>query len=252
MSARTYSRCRAVADLIREAESVAVLTGAGVSVASGIPDFRSRGGLWERYPIEEYGTIEAFERDPDKVWGMNFAIYEGFGECGPNPAHEALGDLEKHAAVAAVITQNIDGLHQAGGSSQVIELHGDMRRFACLPCGEKFPAADFDLGSREPPRCPLCGAVMKPNVIYFGELLPPGVFEQAEAAVLASDVLLVAGTSAVVHPAAGLPALARGHGAAVCEFNLEATNLTHSGQVAHFVEGPVEESLPYLVSLLGA
>lgn len=247
---RVFSRCRAVAEAINEAGALFVLTGAGISVPSGIPDFRSAEGLWQKYPPEHYATINVFHRQPEKFWAMNFELFEGLKDKKPNAGHEALAEIEALGINLVIATQNIDGLHQAAGSTQVIEVHGGKDHLACLNCKNRVAVADFEFDPPNIPRCDKCNYYLKPDVTYFGEALKEEALRAAVEAASGHSVALIVGTSAVVHPAAMLPSLAAQSGATLCEFNLESTALTHSGIVSHFVEGSADESLPALVEYL--
>jgi NAD-dependent deacetylase len=175
-----------------------------VSTESGIPDFRSAGGIWERHDPMEYATIDAFRRDPAKVWDFYAKRLGVLADARPNAAHVALAELERRGLVEAVITQNVDRLHQEAGSRRVIEVHGSIRSASCLVCGhrEEYERV-IELGPV--PACTECGAVLKPDVVMFGELLPAGAMEEATELVLAVRLLLVVGSSLEVHPVAGLP-----------------------------------------------
>jgi NAD-dependent deacetylase len=181
-----------------------VLTGAGVSTESGIPDFRSSTGIWTKYDPMEYATIDAFRRDPAKVWDFYSKRLGVLADAKPNAAHDALAELERRGLVEAVITQNVDRLHQAAGSRRVIEVHGSIRSASCLRCGHEEPF-DRVVELLPVPKCEGCGAVLKPDVVMFGELLPSGAMEEASELVLAARLLLVVGSSLEVHPVADLP-----------------------------------------------
>jgi NAD-dependent deacetylase len=193
-----------LARLIVEAQPCVVLTGAGVSTESGIPDFRSAGGIWERYDPMEYATIDAFRRDPEKVWDFYSKRLGILATAQPNAAHVVLAELERRGLVEAVVTQNVDRLHQAAGSRRVIEVHGSIRTASCLGCGHQ---EDFErvVELLPVPRCARCGEALKPDVVMFGELLPAGAMEEASELVLAARLLLVVGSSLEVYPVAGLP-----------------------------------------------
>lgn len=239
-----------IRDALLEAERVIALTGAGVSVPSGIPDFRSKGGIWERYPPEEFGTVDAFRRDPVGWWAFHRALEASFAEVEPNPAHGALVRLERAGCLHAVITQNVDRLHQRAGSTRVLELHGSGERLRCLDCDEVTPRAA--LAPAAVPRCARCDAVLKPDVVLFGEELPRDVLEEARSLAREADVCLIVGTSAVVYPAAELPELTFAAGGTLCQLDLEATGLTHRGIVRWFVQGPAEVTLPRVADLVEA
>ena len=194
----------ALAALIRESRPCVVLTGAGVSTESGIPDFRSPTGIWAQYDPMEYATISAFRRDPEKVWDFYAKRLDVLAAAEPNAAHLALARLERDGWVRAVITQNIDRLHERAGSQDVIEVHGSVRTSSCLDCGERVP---FDeVVARLPvPACATCGAVLKPDVVMFGELLPVEAIDRATDLAREAALLLVVGSSLEVWPVAGLP-----------------------------------------------
>jgi NAD-dependent deacetylase len=178
-----------------------------VSTESGIPDFRSRTGIWARYDPMEYATIEVFRRNPVKVWDFYARRLEVLGEARPNAAHRALARLEHAGLVSAVVTQNIDRLHEQAGSRNVIEVHGSIRTSSCLACGGIVPLEEVVclLDSAPAPPCPRCGSILKPDVVMFGELLPSGAMERATELAKGAGLLLVVGSSLEVHPVAGLP-----------------------------------------------
>lgn len=231
-----------VAEVIAGKRKSVALTGAGISVPSGIHDFRSPGGIWERYSPAEYATIEAFLRDPEKVWVFLQELEEIVKGAEPNAAHEALARLESLGVLDGVVTQNVDGLHQAAGSKRVVEFHGSHGRLMCPRCGKR---RDPDPALGIPPYCD-CGQAMKPDVVFFGEPIPPKALVEASVLAQESNSLIVAGTSATVAPASMIPCEAAATGAVVIEVNLEETHLT--GSVTDlFLCGPVEEILPRLV-----
>ena len=196
-----------LAELIRDRRPCVVLTGAGISTESGIPDFRSSSGIWAQYDPMEYATIEAFRRDPVKVWDFYGKRLDVLREAQPNAGHVALAELERRGYVQAVITQNIDRLHELAGSRDVVEVHGSIRTASCLDCGERvtFEEVVRQLGESAAPRCPRCGAVVKPDVVMFGELLPVAAIDRAFELARAARLMLVVGSSLEVHPVAGLP-----------------------------------------------
>ncbi len=200
------------------------LTGAGISVESGIPDFRSKNGFWTKYDPFEYGHIDSFRANPAKVWKMLVemgALVEGVN---PNEAHLALGELEKLGIIKMVITQNVDSLHQRGGSSNVVEFHGSFRRMHCDNCQKPFLRADISL-VRLPPLCS-CGGPIRPDIILFGEGIPAEAYSRAFDAAEKCDLMVVVGTSARVAPASLLPLLAKSRGAHVLEINPVASELS--------------------------
>ncbi len=206
------------------AECVTVLTGAGISAESGIPTFRkAKTGLWVQYKPEDLATPEAFDRNPDLVWQWYHWRRSLVQQAEPNPGHRALVELEKLVPCFHLITQNIDGLHQAAGSSEVIELHGNIHRSRCI-VEQKIVAEVTD--SEGIPRCPDCGSMLRPDVVWFGEQLPKDAFEQAVVASENCDLFISVGTSALVEPAASLPYLALRNHATLVEINPEVTPLT--------------------------
>ena len=232
------------AQAIAQGRHVIAVTGAGISVESGIPDFRSPGGIWDTYPPEDYATIDAFLAAPDRVWQLWYDLGAMLGDVRPNPGHHALTELQAMGRLEAIITQNIDNLHQESGSVRVIEYHGNGRHMRCVVCAGDTP---LDLTQRSPlaPRC-ACGGVMKPDVVLFGEAIPRDAMEAADRAAALADVVIIVGTSATVYPAAELPLIAKGHGAFIIECNLEPTEFTGNITDA-FLQGPAGTMLPRLV-----
>jgi NAD-dependent deacetylase len=241
-----------IANAIRNAHSICVLTGAGVSAESGVPTFRASDGLWEGHRIEDVASPDGFRRDPALVWNFYNARRANAATVKPNPGHHALVTLEDrwrdHFTLA---TQNVDGLHRAAGSRNVLEVHGSLRRTRCLECGK---VADRGLEPLGPaPECPQCRGRLRPDIVWFGEALPQDVWEAALEAAYQCDVLLVVGTSAVVHPAASLiPISKRGRspGAKVIEVNLTETEASRLADVGLY--GPSGQVLPKMVERLGA
>jgi NAD-dependent deacetylase len=235
---------RAAQDIVSSQKTIA-LTGAGISVESGIPDFRSAGGLWSKYDPEEYAHITAFRADPAKVWQMIKEMMELVLGVEPNPAHVALAELEQMGLLSAVITQNVDGLHQRGGSKEVIEFHGSNQWLICLECGYRQEAASFSFEVIPPP-CPQCNAILKPDVVFFGEPIPWEAQTRSFGEASSCDLVLVVGTSAVVYPAAGIPTSAKQNGAKVVEINMEPTPLT--GHISDYlIQGAAGAILPKIV-----
>jgi len=237
----------AARDAIADATALAVLTGAGISAESGIPTFRDAlTGLWERFRPEELATPEAFLANPKLVWDWYAWRREKVGSAAPNPGHRALAAIEaacaSRGADFTLVTQNVDGLHQAAGSRHVVELHGSIRRVKCFDHGHA--ALAWEEGG-EVPACARCGSLLRPDVVWFGEMLPPDALAAAFAAARTCDVFLCVGTSTVVEPAASLPFLALESGARVIEVNPQATPL--SAQATLSLRGAAGQILPLLV-----
>lgn len=232
------------ADVVRNTLNGIAITGAGISVESGIADFRSADGLWARYDPAEYATMDAFLYNPDKVWEMWYELADTLKDVKPNPAHYALARLEEMGHIKAVITQNIDALHHHAGSKTVIEYHGNADTIVCPACSRRRP---MDLSQRAlgAPRCE-CGGYMKPDVVLFGEIIPEYALQTSERLARGCDVLIVVGTSATVYPAASLPYLAKEGGATVIECNTEPTAFTNT-VTDFFLQGPAGLTLPELV-----
>lgn len=245
---------RQAADLLRTAQRPSVLTGAGVSKESGIPTFRdAMDGLWSQYNPMELASPFAFQRDPKLVWDFYEMRREKMRPAQPNAGHHALATLEKRYATLPIITQNIDDLHERAGSTSVIHLHGLIARNKCYAAcqGEPTPIDVTTLSwdaDRESPRCPHCGAFVRPDVVWFGEMLPPNALRTARDVIQATDLLLVVGTSGVVSPAAEMPYAAKEHGAKIVEINPYRSAITALADV--WVEAPSGESLPRIVQAL--
>jgi NAD-dependent deacetylase len=228
------------------------LTGAGVSVESGIPDFRSECGLWHRFDPMEYGTLNCFLNDPAKAWELFRALGDSLRGKKPNPAHLALAGMEQRKEIGGILTQNIDGLHQAAGNRSVVELHGNHTALHCLGCGHTEPFEDRFLNPGPVPTCPACGHALKPNVVLFGEpVREPGA---AHSLIAGCDTLFMIGTSAEVAPACLYPEAVLGSGGSILEFNLEVTNRTRSGLGRNgvLVKGPVGRTLPLFLEQVKA
>ena len=225
------------------AQSVAVLTGAGISAESGIPTFRGSGGLWREYRPEDLATPQAFARDPRLVWEWYNWRRETIAKAVPNTAHRALVKLETAKRRFTLITQNVDGLHDLAGSGRILKLHGDIWRLRCTVCSAHWPDRRVPL-AKLPPHCG-CGGLARPAVVWFGEPLPEGIMKEAEHAAESAEVFLVIGTSAVVYPAAELVPYAKQAGAAVIEINPEPT--AFSPMVDFSFQEPAGELLPKLV-----
>lgn len=243
------------ASILRAARRVAVLTGAGISAESGLATFRGAGGLWEGHRVEDVATPRAFARDPALVWRFYNLRRANLAQVQPNPGHLALVALERRLTSVSpvtsgqpftLITQNVDGLHQAAGSRNVLEIHGAIRRVRCTGCGVIEDRGIEPLP--ELPRCPTCTALMRPDVVWFEEMLPHDIWRKADQAARECDCFLVVGTSAVVYPAAGLIRWARDNNAAIIEINVEATDASHIAQLT--LLGPSGKVLPDLVGRL--
>ncbi|MDD3993544.1 MAG: NAD-dependent deacylase [Desulfobacteraceae bacterium] len=223
--------CHRAARDIAGAHHIVALTGAGISVESGIPPFRGPGGIWEKLDPMEYAHIDAFMRDPGRVWRVLIADMKTLlDQARPNDAHMGLVRLERMGKLKTIITQNVDGLHQAAGSHDVIEFHGNFAWQRCLACGRRISTTDVEMAEM-PPRCS-CGGILRPECVFFGEMIEPVNLSRSRDAAARCDVMLVVGTSAMVQPAALMPTIARQAGATVIEINFEPTPLT--GQVAHY------------------
>jgi NAD-dependent protein deacetylase/lipoamidase len=247
MTAEPTSLARRIgeaADRVQRARAIAVLTGAGVSAESGVPTFRGEGGLWRQFRAEDLATPQAFARDPRLVWEWYDWRRQKIAACRPNPAHHALAQLEARAADFLLITQNIDDLHRKAGSRLLVELHGNIWRVRCPREGSVADLPDVPL--REiPPRCE-CGALLRPDIVWFGETLPDDALDRAFRAAEACDLFLVAGTSALVQPAASLPLVAKRHGATIVEVNPQPTPISPMVDLA--LPGKAGEMLPALLA----
>jgi NAD-dependent deacetylase len=234
---------RDIAARLRDARHVVALTGAGISAESGIPTFRdAQTGLWARYRPEDLATPEAFARDPRLVWDWYAWRRDLVARAAPNAGHRALARLEHRLPRFTLLTQNVDGLHARAGSRAVIELHGNILQSKCLAEGRRFREWS---ATERPPRCPTCGSFLRPDVVWFGESLPAEALAAAEAAASECDLFLSIGTSAVVFPAAQLPATALARGAAVIEINRDPTPLTPMATAS--LRGAAGEILPALL-----
>ncbi len=219
----------ALAALLAASRRAVVFTGAGISTESGIPDFRSPGGIWTRLAPIGFGDFVASAALRREAWRRRFAMEEAFAQARPNAGHQAVADLVAHGKVSHVITQNIDNLHQESGvpEAQIVELHGNTRYARCLDCGlclELAPIRDHFEAHGEVPDCPACGGLVKTATVSFGQAMPEREMARARDATLACDLFLVLGSSLVVYPAAGFPLLAKSHGARLAIVNREATD----------------------------
>jgi NAD-dependent deacetylase len=227
---------------VDQVRSVAILTGAGISAESGVPTFRGPGGLWRTYRAEDLATPDAFRRDPRLVWEWYDWRRGLIAACRPNPAHHTLAEIESHFDDFCLLTQNVDSLHRLAGSRSLVELHGNIWRMRCTQnCCPPWEDRTVPL-PEIPPRCPSCGALVRPDVVWFGESLPGPALQAAFAAAQRCQVMLVIGTSALVQPAASLPLMAVQREAALVEINPEPTPL--SAYAAHVIRQPAAVGLP--------
>jgi len=229
---------------LRTATRVAVMTGAGMSAESGVPTFRAKDGIWVKFNPAELANINAFMANPQRVWEWYEHRRTIVGEAKPNAGHLALASMERYVERIDIITQNVDGLHQRAGSTRVNELHGSLLKHRCLDCG-----ADYELGDDEHgvPHCLLCGGLIRPGVVWFGEELPQDVWARSEDAAQNCDLFLTIGTSAVVYPAAQMPMIAKEHGAFVVEINPDGTDFTPFADLS--IRGKAGEELPKLLKM---
>jgi NAD-dependent deacetylase len=234
-------------DRMRRAQSVTVVTGAGASAESGIPTFRGPGGLWREFRAEDLATAEAFERNPKLVWEWYMWRRGIVARASPNPGHYALAALEAASDDFTVVTQNVDGLHARAGSQNLVEIHGNIMRSRCHACGAPAGNAGLDADGQLP-MCD-CGGMVRPAVVWFGELLPPGALQRAGQAARRADVFLSVGTSSAVFPVAGLADIAQQAGAYLVEINPEATE--RSDGFDEILRGPSGEILPLICRALG-
>jgi NAD-dependent deacetylase len=222
----TAAQAEQLARLLRESRCTVALTGAGISVPSGIPDFRTPGeGIWEKVDPMEVAHIDAFRRDPARFWGFYRQRLQMLGDKEPNGAHQALAELERRGLLEAVITQNIDTLHTKAGSERVIEVHGSIRTSSCQSCGTAFETKDIEslFGDDGAAVCSKCGGSVKPDVVLFGELLPPEAMAEAEALAERADLMLCVGSSLEVFPVAGLPSVTLRSGGGVAVITIGPT-----------------------------
>ena len=239
-----------LARLIRDRQPCVALTGAGVSTESGIPDFRSSEGLWAEFDPFEYASLDAFQRDPEKVWRFYRPRYSALVEAEPNPAHHALAELEALGLLRAVVTQNIDLLHERAGSREVAEVHGSIRSSTCPRCRATYPLAEvLVLLERDPaPRCARCERVLKPDVVFFGELLPASAIDRAYELARSAALMLVVGSTLEVHPVAGLPLETLAAGGALAIINRGPTALDDEATLR--IDGSAGEVLAAAVRAL--
>jgi NAD-dependent protein deacetylase/lipoamidase len=252
MTVTTSAQAERLAALLRDAKCAVVLTGAGVSVPSGIPDFRSPGsGLWENVDPMEVAHIDAWRRDPDRFWRFYGDRFASLYDKQPNEAHLALAELERRGLVRAVITQNVDRLHRKAGSERVIEVHGSIDRSVCLQCGGGFSLETVMEQLRSTggaPECPSCVSPLKPDVVLFGELLPEAAMSEAQALALEADLMVCVGSSLEVYPVAGLPAMTHGGGGRIALVTQGRTPYDTDAEVK--LDGDVVEELRAVLAAL--
>jgi NAD-dependent deacetylase len=236
-----------LAELLQWRGPCVVLTGAGISTESGIPDFRSRSGIWTEYDPQEYASIDAFLADPAKVWDFYAKRLELLGSAEPNDGHRALAELEGRGWVRALVTQNIDLLHERAGSRELVEVHGSIRTSSCLDCGAVVPLAEV-VELLPVPACPRCGRILKPDVVMFGELLPDAAIARATQLAAEARLLLVVGSSLEVYPVASLPLETLAHGGSLAIVNRGGTEL--EGRASVTIDAGAGETLRALAARL--
>lgn len=241
-----------LAELLGRSRSAVALTGAGVSVPSGIPDFRTPGtGMWAAVDPMEVAHISVFERRPERFWSYYRPRFQALGDKEPNRAHEALAELERHGMIEGVITQNIDRLHRAAGSENVVEVHGSIETSSCMACGTTFhlEAVEDLFDDRGVAICASCEGAVKPDVVLFGEMLPLEPIERATELAEEADLMLCVGSSLVVHPVAALPQLTLSAGGSLAIVTKGETPYDHEAELK--LEGEVDEELDALLAALG-
>jgi NAD-dependent deacetylase len=241
----------ALAELVRASECTVALTGAGVSVPSGIPDFRTpETGLWENADPMEVAHIDVFERDPARFWSYYRPRFHSLGDKRPNAAHEALAELERRGLLEGVITQNIDRLHRAAGSRNVVEVHGSIDTSTCRGCGVAYGLEEVDalFDAAGVAKCASCEGLVKPDVVLFGEMLPEAAMRQAQELAARAELMLCVGSSLVVHPVAGLPGVTLACGGSLAIVTKSET--PYDGDAVLRLEGEVDEELSAVVAAL--
>jgi NAD-dependent protein deacetylase/lipoamidase len=248
----TTPQVERLAELLGQSRRAVALTGAGVSVPSGIPDFRTpETGLWAKVDPMEVAHISLFEGDPERFWSYYRPRFQSLGDKEPNRAHEALAELERRGMIEGVITQNIDRLHRAAGSENVIEVHGSIETSSCTACGASFGLEQVDdlFDERGVALCATCGGAVKPDVVLFGEMLPAEAIERATELAEAADLMLCVGSSLAVHPVAGLPQLTLEHGGRLAIVTKGETPYDADAELK--LEGEVDAELDALLAALG-
>lgn len=232
---------------LKNAKSVVFFTGAGISAESGIATFRGENGLWQKLKPEELANVNAFMKNPDMVWEWYQYRRNIINETKPNPGHYAIAEFEKYFEKVSVVTQNIDNLHKRAGSNIIYELHGNIERNFCVSCNTFYNIEELE-ETQKVPLCTKCNGLIRPDVVWFGEMLPEGVFEKSEREAYNSDICFVIGTSAVVYPAAYIPHSAKQGGSYVVEINVEPTEI--SGAVDLSLQGKSGEILPKILDII--
>ncbi len=234
-------------ELLKKDPKICVLTGAGVSAESGVPTFRGENGIWKKFRAEELATVDAFMSNPDLVLAWYQHRRDIIDNIDPNPGHYALAKMEEHFSDFCLVTQNVDNLHRDAGSESVLEVHGNIMKNKCMNCNKPVERLDFREGD-ELPKCE-CGGMIRPDVVWFGEMLPQDVFEEANRKAFQCDLFFSIGTSAIVYPAAALPITAKQRGAYLVEINVTETEL--STLADEVLVGPSGEILPKLFTAAG-
>lgn len=213
---------------LKRAKSILFFTGAGISAESGISTFRGEHGIWNKLKPEELANFDAFMKNPDMVWEWYQYRRQIVDDSEPNPGHITIAEMQNHFENSTVVTQNVDNLHGRAGSKNILELHGNIERNFCIDCKTYYNSREFQFAEKHVPKCEKCGGLVRPDVVWFGEMLPAGVFEEAERKASESDICFIVGTSAVVYPAAYIPISAKQNGAYLVEINIELTNISDS------------------------
>ena len=232
---------------LKSANAILFFTGAGISAESGIDTFRGKGGLWNKMSAQELASFDGFMKNPNLVWEWYQYRRKIVRETEPNAGHKIIAAFEKHFDEVTVVTQNIDNLHKRAGSSNILELHGNIERNFCMNCKTFYGVEKF-IETEEAPKCEKCDGMIRPDVVWFGEMLPQEIFAKAERKAADSDICFIVGTSAVVYPAAYIPISAKEAGATLVEINIESTEITN--QVDYSIIGKAGEILPRIFELL--
>ncbi len=234
------------ANLVKSSKFLIAFTGAGISVESGIPPFRGKNGIWNKYDPELF-DLNFYLNNPTASLQLHNMFYEVMSRAKPNAAHLALAELERMGILKGIITQNIDNLHFVAGNKNIVEFHGNTRYFVCLNCGKKYPLEEVKITDK-PPMCPACGGLLKPDFVFFGEPIPSDAYFQAMEWARETDVMLVIGTTGVVYPAARIPHQAKKYGAKIIEINLDPSAYTAEGLTDIFLQGKATEVMTELLN----